>query len=263
MKNSLDDSVLKSLDGTRAVLPYLPELLQDLWSMGSPPERSLELLRPLRLPPGSTRLLDLGCGKGAVSVRLASELRFRVVGVDGCPEFLETAREKAEEFGVDGSCEFVCADIRDFVKEARDFDAVILASVGNVLGGPGETVGRLRNCVRYGGYLLIDDGYLKSRGRFHHFKPHDETLSELLSHGDELVKEVENPDDELARINMSYLRDIRKRALILMDRKPGLSSVLQGYLRAQERECRSMARHFRGATWLLRKAEPKASTGGS
>jgi SAM-dependent methyltransferase len=258
MTRRLEDSVSKTLDGTPEVLPFLPELLQDLWSLGSPPERSLALLRPLGLPPGETRLLDLGCGKGAVSVRLAAELRFRAVGVDGCPEFLETARQKAVEFRVEALCEFVHADIRDFVGTARDFDVAILASVGNVLGGPRETVERLRGCVRPGGYLLIDDGYLKSRGSFHHFRPRGETLRELLAHGDELVREVENPDDEIARINESYLRDIRKRARSLMARRPELAPRLREYLRSQEQECASMSRHFRGATWLIRRVEPAA-----
>ncbi len=262
MRNSLGDSVSKTLDGSRTILPFLPELLQDLWSLGSPPERPIALLEPLGLPAGKTRVLDLGCGKGAVSVRLASALGFRVVGVDGCPEFLEAAREKAGEFGVGTSCGFLHADIRVFVKTARDFDVVILASVGDVLGGPGETVGRLRGCVRPGGYILIDDGYLKSRGTFHHFKPRGETLAGLLSHGDELVREVENPDDEVVSINESYLRDIRKRALLLQGRRPELAPLLEDYLRTQERECDLMSRHFRGATWLIRKADPAATKPG-
>ncbi len=256
MKNDLDESVSRTLDGNKKILPYLPELLQDLWSMGSPPERSLKLLEPLHLPPGKTKALDLGCGKGAISINLARDLGYRVVGVDGCEEFLEAARTKAVEFGVESLCEFVAGDIRDFVKQARGFDVVILASLGDVLGEPRDTMGRLRECVRSGGLILIDDGFLKGREKYHHFKPHDETLSELLSFGDELVREVTNSDEEVKRINESYLRDIRKRALLLVKRKPSLRRLLEDYLRTQKTECELMNRHFRGATWLIRRERP-------
>jgi len=257
MKNDIDESVSRTLDGNKKILPYLPELLQDLWSMGSPPERFLMLLEPLHLPPGKTKALDLGCGKGAVSINLARHLGYRVVGVDGCKEFLEVARTKAVEFGVELLCEFVSGDIRDFVKHARGFDVVILASLGDVLGGPRDTIGRLRECVRAGSYIMIDDGFRKGREKYHHFKPHDETLSELLSFGDELVKEVINSDEEVRRINESYCRDIQKRALFLMKQKPSLRRLLEDYLRTQETECELMNRHFRGATWFIRRIEPR------
>ncbi len=101
MKEDLDESVSRTLDGNKKILPYLPELLQDLCSMGSPPERSIELLEPLCLPAGKTKALDLGCGEGAISINLARHLDYRVTGVDGCEEFLEAAWTKAREFGVD------------------------------------------------------------------------------------------------------------------------------------------------------------------
>jgi hypothetical protein len=194
-----------------------------------------------------------------VTVRLAAELGFSAVGVDGCAEFLETARAKAGEFGVGSRCQFVLGDLREYVKKACDFDVAILAYVGDVLGGPRETVGRLRTCVRDGGYILIDDGYLRSGRVFHHYRPHDETVTELLSFGDVLLKEIENTDDEIMEINRSYLRDIRERARGLAARRPGLGPLLKAYLKSQEEECALLTRHFRGATWLVRKGGGKNS----
>ncbi len=255
MNDSLGTSIAGSLDGNKDILPYLPELLQDLWSLGSPPERLLRILGPLNLPPGKTRVLDLGCGKGAVSVRLALDLGYQMVGIDGCPEFLGTARRKAAEFGVESSCKFLHADIRDFVKNARGFDVLILASVGSVLGGPRTTARCLGECVRPVGCFLVDDGYLRGRGSFRHDKPYDETLSGYLSYGDELVREVKNSGREVRRINESYLRDIRRRATGLIGRRPDLKALLEGYLRIQESECDRMNRNFQGATWLFRRVD--------
>ncbi len=257
VKDDLEKSVSETLDGNPEILPYLPELVRDLWSLGSPPERLIGLLKPLQLPPEKTRVLDLGCGKGAVAVCLARELGFRVLGIDGCPEFLETGLKKAVEFGVESLCKFVFGDLREFVGQARNYDVVILASVGGVFGGPRQSVKRLRQCVRPGGYILIDDGYLKGRKKFHHYLSRDETLAEMLSFGDELVQEGENPDEEIQRINTRYLRQIRQRAENLSRRRPELKLLLEEYLKTQEAECEAMFKSFRGTTWLLRRAGPE------
>jgi len=54
------------------IIPFLPYLLQDLWELGSSGSEMADLLRRhVSITPGFTAL-DLGCGKGAVSVALAS-----------------------------------------------------------------------------------------------------------------------------------------------------------------------------------------------
>jgi methylase of polypeptide subunit release factors len=50
------------------------------------------------VPPGSA--LDLGCGTGRWSVRLA-ERGWQVVGVDVVPRAIDAARHRAEQAGVD------------------------------------------------------------------------------------------------------------------------------------------------------------------
>ena len=53
-----------------------------------------------------TKVLDLACGKGAVSVRLAKELNIHFKGVDILPEFIDYAKCNAQEYGVSDLCEF-------------------------------------------------------------------------------------------------------------------------------------------------------------
>ena len=51
---------------------------------------------------GAGRILDLGCGTGAMSIALAQELPdATVIGIDGDPEVLERARAKAAAAGVE------------------------------------------------------------------------------------------------------------------------------------------------------------------
>jgi cyclopropane fatty-acyl-phospholipid synthase-like methyltransferase len=46
------------------------------------------LIGTLPLSSDSAKVLDLGCGKGAVSVQIASKFGFDVVGIDAMSEFL-------------------------------------------------------------------------------------------------------------------------------------------------------------------------------
>jgi 2-polyprenyl-3-methyl-5-hydroxy-6-metoxy-1,4-benzoquinol methylase len=82
-------SVLESLDGKDPrVLPYLPYLLQDRWELGSSAEVVAGLVKKhARVHDRTLRILDLGCSKGAVAIRLARELD----GVDAMADFVASA----------------------------------------------------------------------------------------------------------------------------------------------------------------------------
>ena len=255
MKDDLARSVARTLDGGQEIMPYLPELLQDLWSLGSPPERCLGMIESLNLKRSKTRVLDLGCGKGAISITLAKEKGFRILGIDGCQEFIDFCREKVVELQVGSLCEFRVGDIRESVKSLRNFDLVVYASVGRVLGSPREAMEALRKCVRSGGYIFIDDGYAKSGARYYEYLPYDKTISQLLYYGDRLLKEVIHPDDELQEMDDEYLRLIKKRGRLMIKRRPGLKTIIQDYIDSQEKECEKLEKSFCNATWLFQRID--------
>ena len=103
--------------------------------------------------------LDLGCGKGAVSVTLAKSLGIRCKGIDLIGDFIHEAGEKASEHGVGGLCEFAGGDIKQAVLHERDYDLVIFGAMGDVLGDRPKTLNALMSAVKSGGYILLDDGY--------------------------------------------------------------------------------------------------------
>jgi len=168
-------------------------------------------------------------------------------------EFLKEAHGKAIEYGVESLCEFKCADIREYVKGTRGYDVVIYASVGTVLGNFLERVSKLRQCIRSGGYMLIDDGYLKSKERYCEYLSHDETLDQLLHYGDKLLSEIEYSDEESREINERYLKVIKRQAKRMMGLQPNLTDLLKNYIDNQEQECEKLDKHFRWTTWLLQR----------
>src|SRR5262245_54230170 len=78
------------------------------------------ICRLLDLEPGM-RVLDLACGHGRISNRLAAR-GFEVTGLDATPMFLDLARRDAQARGV--SVEYVEGDMRE-IPWADRFDRVI------------------------------------------------------------------------------------------------------------------------------------------
>jgi hypothetical protein len=68
----LEAKVVKSLDGEDDELyNFIPYLLQDLWEIGSSPEVIINMVKK-HVGKSNLSVLDLGCGKGAVSVKRES-----------------------------------------------------------------------------------------------------------------------------------------------------------------------------------------------
>lgn len=256
MQKQTEQSLAKSLETSPDFLPYSPQLLVDLWDLGCSPDQIVEVVGELNLPPEKTRILDLGCGKGALSVTLASKFGFKVTGIDACKPFLEAAAAKAKEHQVSHLCRFEFGDIRDCIQTERDFDVVIYASMGDVLGDYREIVKRLRRMVHPGGYMIIDDGFFKTtepvvRKGYEYCLPREQTLQLLESRGDRLIREVMVPDETTHATNYGYLERIKQRANDLITRHPELEHAVLEYIANQEAECEFLDRYIGGAVWLL------------
>ena len=259
MSDRTDHSIADSFEVPENMLPHIPYLLQDLWALGSSVEYIVESIGALNLNPRQAAVLDLGCGKGAVSIKIASQFGMNVVGVDAMPAFLEDARKKAITYNVTPLCEFINQDILKYVSVNHSFDVVILASLGGVFGSFTDTVSILRNQVRSNGYMLIDDGYLRNidvlrRNGYQHYKKHGSTVRELTAFKDLLIKEI-NTTDLSSKINNEYIQAIEKRGRELIAKYPELSRDILGYIHLQKEECDIIANHLEGALWLLQKQD--------
>jgi len=109
---------------------YLPALEEREARADTETEALVGLLQAHGMPAGA-RVLDVGCGIGRHSIRLA--LRgYSVVGVDLSPLFVARARERAAESGLDAT--FIEGDahnIAELVGEHGPFDAVVSMFTSN------------------------------------------------------------------------------------------------------------------------------------
>lgn len=131
--------------------------LFDAASWESADEQVAQIEALLGIEPG-LRVLDLCCGPGRHAIALARR-GYRVLGVDRTEHFLEEARRRADEEGVD--LDLAHADMREFVEEEAFDVAVNLFTSFGYFEDPDEDRRVLRNMFDSlvpGGRVLLEMG---------------------------------------------------------------------------------------------------------
>ena len=255
-----EQDLSRSLEIDPLLIPYAAEILADITALGSWPEVMVKMLEPLGLPPETSTVMDLGCGKGAASIRIAQKLEFQVFGIDLFPPFIQEARERAAMLHVESFCTFDTQDIRSLLRKRKKdhYDVVIYAALGGLLGTFSQIVGRIRTLVPDGRYMIIDDGFLAHAERMHrpgyeYCRNYEKTRSELTRHGDVIVSETIIPKEDLVSTFRKDFTYIRWRIEALSLRHPELMEALSTYLAQQQEEYRILEQETVQAVWLLQK----------
>lgn len=113
----------------------------------------------LALPAGC-RVLEVGCGTGAVVRALARRADFAgtAVGVDQSPQFVAAAREFAASEGVAGRVEFRVGDAHGLDCADGSFDVVIAHTLISHVTDPSSVLREMSRATRPGGTVVIFDG---------------------------------------------------------------------------------------------------------
>ena len=239
---TLEESIATAMDFDKntAIVPFLPYMMQDFWDLGTPPEIVINLVQKHcnveMWRATSLQIMDLGCGKGATSVKLAAALNCNCLGIDGIPEFIEISKEKAREYGVDALCRFEVGDIREKIKTLGKFDVIVLGAIGQVFGDYYATLTMLSNHLTPEGIIIINDAYIEDASTYQH--------SAVLPLR-ELIKQVEQAEMELidefigAANNEEYteqFENIQNRCRELIAKYPEKSSLFENYIQIQADE---------------------------
>jgi ubiquinone/menaquinone biosynthesis C-methylase UbiE len=106
--------------------------------------------------PQEAKVLEVGCGTGAVSRVLASKPGVaKVVGVDPGPVFLAKARELGSGIS---NLQFEHADARSLKYKDSVFDIVVMHTVLCHVPGPERALAEAFRVLRSGGWLAVFDG---------------------------------------------------------------------------------------------------------
>ncbi|MDR0912364.1 MAG: class I SAM-dependent methyltransferase [Methanobrevibacter sp.] len=243
------------------ILSYLPYLLQDLWELGSSPEDMIYLIKKNIEIDSNTKILDLACGKGAISINLSKELNIKIRGIDIIPEFIEYAKKKAIINGVENKCSFEIEDINKSVENKKDYDIVIFGAVEDVLGTPNETLNKLKQTIKDDGYILIDEAYIKNKKEIKYDAYEYFTLNEwkeiFKKNNLHLIETLKSDINLQKEINEYNTKKIEKRAKELKEKYPDKKDLFDEYIENQKAESEDLEDNLIGVTWLLKKKNLK------
>jgi ubiquinone/menaquinone biosynthesis C-methylase UbiE len=240
---SLEESIATAMDFEKnvAIVPFLPYMMQDFWDLGTPPEMVVDLIKKHcsvvetdNYP--SLRVLDLGCGKGATSVNVAATLNCNCLGIDGMHEFIETAKEKSQTYGVESLCRFEVGDIRGKINELNKFDVIVLGAIGQVFGDYYATLSTLAKLLTKDGIIIINDAYIEDTSAFQHpaVLPRRELLAQTERAGMKLIDEFSDVADNEAY--SEQFENLQKRCNELMIKYPDQRSIFENYIQIQSYE---------------------------
>lgn len=250
---TIEEKLAKSLTAeSTELIPFLPYLLQDLYELGSSPKDMVDLISRNIDVNSNTRVLDLACGKGAVSIAIAKAFGCKVKGIDLMHDFINVACEKAKDENVAEHCAFEVGDINQSVLVEKDYDIVILGAVGDVLGNQGETLIKLALTVKNGGFVLIDDGYERVSSESPYLTA-DEWREAITRSGYERVDELYVKEEELTEVLEEQKSCLTRRVEELKSQYPDKARLFDGYLVSQFDECDALENEIDGVTMLLRK----------
>ncbi len=191
------------------------------------------ILRKIRVQPGQ-RLLDIGCGWGALVLRAASKFGARCVGVTLSQNQFDLATERVKAAGLADRIEIRLQDYRDVEGQ---FDRI--TSVGMF-----EHVGR-KNLPTYFSKirdLLVDDGIAMNHG----ITSTDYESGETALGGGEFIDRYVFPDGELPHISLA-LESMQRGGLEAID----VESLRRHYKHTLDIWCENFEAHAEEARKLV------------
>ena len=252
---SSDQSFLDSLDLQHTALePFIPFILEDLWELGSIPEYIIQLARKHINPQKLNRVVDFGCGKGAVLIKLWQEMPFQGVGIDLVPEFVTSAQKYAEEWNCADSLTFEAADIRKRVTDFEELDLAIFGQDSEVLGNVTQALKQLKECVANDGWMIVELACWKKPKAGNEDLPSEEELfSQIEASGLKLVDKIVWDVAKLIEINRQNMCLIQYRLDQLTRKYPDQRELFNDYLKDQKEECRELEEEILCMSLILQK----------
>lgn len=236
---TIEESVVTALDGTSIeIYPFLPYILQDFFELGSDSEIIIEIIKRHFNKFNRLRVLDLGCGKGSVSINISKILKCKCYGIDALPEFIKIAKQKAKENKVENLCNFEIGDIRKKIKQLTEYDIILLGSIGPVLGNYYETLTSISQCLKQTGMIIIDDGYIDDKSDFTHplILKQKDILNQIKDANMKIIENNVINFEKYKNDNNNDFNNLKKRCNELISKYPNKKNIFEDYVQNQKKE---------------------------
>ena len=258
LEKTLEESIVSAMDGDNILLvKYLPYILQDLWEIGTSPVEIVKIIKKYKNNYSDLKVLDLGSGKGAVSVNLALELKCNCFGIDGIKEFVTFSNNKAKECNVENICTFEAGDIRTKINTLGKYDIIILGAIGSVFGNYYETLTQLSPHINNDGLIIIDDAFAEDNCPqiYPNVLKKSELLNQVKKAGMEITQIITIND--IPETNEDYndqFQNIEKRCMELAGKYPKDKELFLGYIEKQRREYEILSNEIIPAMFVINRS---------
>ena len=238
----------------RELVPFLPSLLEDLWELGSMPDYILKLIQKHIAPSAINTITDLGCGKGAVLIKLALAIPFEGFGIDLVPAFIESARRRALEYQVAKRIKFICGDLKVLLSNLPKTDLLIYGYDADILGNVKESLLKLKEGIPKNGWIIFEAAYTPNQNRRIEGLPNESELTHQIKESSlEKVDRIIWDLSDIKRVNARNNELIGARVKELIQLHPDKKELFDRYMVNQILECEQIEKEMICSTWLLKK----------
>lgn len=226
-----------------------------LFNAALSPQHAELLIERLEVPPAA-RVLDLGCGWGELLLRLLARYPDVVgLGLDCDAAPLARAQTAANDRGLDGRVEFVCADLLAYA--GTPADVLLALGIGRAAPARRDILALVHTNVRPGGTVLFADGYWRRQPTPDELVATDRDLGSL----EDLIAEVEQAEFDVTFVSESSEEELTLYSEVV---RAGLRHAStqsretnRSVIDAQERMWRDALLSLEGFAYLeLRKSDP-------
>jgi len=245
MEKTLEESISSAMElPDTALIKYLPYIFQDYWEIGTSSEEVIKLIRKHKTNYSSLNVLDLGSGKGAVSIKSALELKCKCFGIDAVNDFVIFSNEKSKEYSINNICIFEKDDIRIRIKSLGKYDVIILGAIGPIFGNYYDTLLQLKTHLNENGIVIIDDGYTEDNceRNYPNILKKSELIKQINNTGMNLIDVV--TINEIPDINENYeteFKNLENRCMELIEKHPKDKELFLKYINEQKEEYRILS----------------------
>lgn len=249
-----DSYFLESLDLIDAkVEKHIPYILKDLWELGSMPEYVIDLVTNFTDVTKIKKVVDFGCGKGAVLTQLAKKINFNGTGIDIVNEFINEAKIYALKEGVNERINFIADDLLTQLGKFKNFDLVIYGHDSEVLGDVFESLIELKKCIGKPGWVIFEVAFTPNSKDKIEGIPHENELKiHLKESGLKTVASLYWDIKDIKKVNQRNNTLIQNQINQLIDKYPEEKEIFEAYMQNQLDECHMIENDIVCSTWLLK-----------
>ena len=235
------------------LIPYLPYILQDFHEIGSHAKSLLNIINSLK-PDRMIKVLDLGCGKGAVTCYIAENIDSTCLGIDAIPEFIDYANNYRDKRNI-SNCKFIVDDIRNLQCVENTYDFIIIGSVGPIFENYTIAMGSFKSILKDDGYILLDDGYMENGKKHPITLSKEELFFQIINAGMYIETEFKGNDICVEDEFEGQMDNIKLRCNQLINNYPEKENLFRKFIEKQEKEYSNLESEITCSTLAIRKLD--------